>query len=207
MTGAMSAAGGWLRRAVLGVLGLLVLLRFVGSEGPTQGERAGDSLRVPRDAVTTARAEEQADGMQGEKPAVDLRPEEVRVLKELKARRESVRQDREKLEKTRERLDILEKKVSKDLGRLKRYRDQIQAGLDREEEIRSDKMRHLISVYSNMNPQKAAERINSMDKSTAVKLLSGMSGQAAGRILSFVEPEKANRISQSMTKLVNDVED
>ncbi|HKJ89381.1 MAG TPA: hypothetical protein VKA48_12860 [Gammaproteobacteria bacterium] len=205
MTEARDTAGGWFRRSLLGVLGLLLLIRLVGGEGPSGGEGSGPTLPVANQAVTSAQAQDQQPmGRSGQRD-LDLNRKEIRVLKELKARKQAMGKNQEKLKKTRERLKILRGKVSKDLDRLKRYRDQIQTGLSKEKDLRSKKMQHLVSVYSNMDPQKAAERVNRMDRPTAVKLLTAMTGKSAGRILSYVDPDKANKISQAMTELVDDV--
>jgi len=203
-----STASGWMRRGFLGALVLLVLIRFVGGGVDGEGEDAVSPFDGARQAVASAQAQESpTPATDNDKPTNgDLRPKEVKVLKELKARRESLREEQDQVEKTRERMAILREKMNKDLDQLKRYRDQIQTGLKREDEIRSEKMEHLVSVYSNMNPEKAAERIDRMERETAVKLLSGMTGKAAGRILSFVQPDKANEISQAMTKMVDEVQ-
>ena len=141
-----------------------------------------------------------------EPPPRELTDEEREVLEELRKRRSDIEAKRQRLSKTEERLQTLRDKMGEDMGRMERYRDQIQTSLEKEEQLRTEKMNHLVSVYSNMNPEKAAERIDRMERETAVKLLSGMTGKAAGRILSFVQPDKANEISQAMTKMVDEVQ-
>jgi len=201
------------RLTLLGLVAGLVVLRLVASQLGDDPDPAENPF--PGDPVTSARAQQEpaangetakpqtAKPSQGAPP--DFTEEEVRVLTELRQKRQELDARRDRLAKTEERLQLLRDKMREDLNRLERYRDQIQTGLDQEKDIRSDKMEHLVKVYSNMNPEKAAERIDRMDRKTAVKLLSGMSGEAAGRILSFVDPDKANRISQDMTRMVDEI--
>lgn len=186
-----------LRLITLGLLlGLAVARFFPGGESSPAPDPLGE---VARRAVEPATAQDApGPGMPG--PKDELTEEEREVLTELRQRRQSLDEEQARLDTTRERLRILKDKVGEDLDRIKRYRDQLQVKLDQEEELRTEKMNHLVKVYSSMEPEKAAERIDQMDRDTAVKLFSRMSGQAAGRILAFVDPQKANSISQEMAK-------
>jgi flagellar motility protein MotE (MotC chaperone) len=197
------------RLALLGLVAGLVAMRLVagqlGGDDPGEGV-TGDPVG---NVFAQAQSEPESSGGGGmEQPAAGPRftEEEVRVLTELRQRRDDLQARRERLSKTEERLRILRDKVGEDLDRLERFRDQVQVGLNKEKQLRTEKMDHLVKVYSNMNPEKAAERIDRMDAKTAVKLLSRMSGESAGRILSFVDPDKANRISQDMTRMIDEVE-
>ena len=198
------------RLALLGLIAGLILVRLVagqlnqgGSEGGVTGDPVASALAQegePADAGEVA--SDAGEGPSGAR----FTEEEVRVLTELRRKREGLQERRRRLDKTRERLQILRDKVAQDLDRLERYRDQIQVAMSKEKELRTEKMDHLVKVYSNMNPEKAAERIDRMDRTTAVKLLTRMNGKSAGRILSFVDPEKANRISQDMTGMIDEIE-
>lgn len=189
------------RLVTLGLLlGLTVARFFPGGEDSPAPDPLGD---VARRAVEPAAAQEAAPGMPG--PENQLTEKERQVLTELRERRKSLEGEQARLDKSRERLQILKEQIGGDLDRLKRYRDQLRTKLQQEEQLRTEKMNHLVKVYSSMEPQKAAERIDEMDRDTAVKLLSRMSGQAAGRILAFVEPQKANTISQEMAKPVAEI--
>lgn len=196
-----------LRLTLIGLVAGLIVLRLVAAqfEGDEDPENA-----FPGDPLTTAQAQDGGEQAPARESGQGARPqfteEEVRVLTELRDQRQELQNRRERVAETEERLQLLRDKMAKDLDRLERYRDQIQTGLDKEQQLQSEKMDHLVQVYANMNPEKAAERIDRMDRVTAVKLLSRMSGEAAGRILSFVDPDKANRISQDMTKMVEDIQ-
>ena len=193
------------RFAILGLVAVLFLGRM--AVGYLPGEDPDSPLQG--EPISSAVAQEGSAPVKEPKAkssAPRFTEEEVQVLTELREQRQGMEKAGKREEETQERLKILREKVAKDLDRFKRYRDQIQTGIQKEKEIRSDKMDHLVDVYANMNPEKAAERIDRMERDTAVKLLSRMNGQSAGRILSFVDPDKANRISQSMTKMVDEIQ-
>ena len=60
---------------------------------------------------------------------------------------------------------------------------------------------HLIDVYSNMKAKQAASVLETLDERIAVKILAGMRGRQAGEILTYVNPQKAARLSESLTKM------
>lgn len=205
------------RLVLLGVIAGLVAVRLVAGqlgEGEEGAVSSGDPVASARAqaepeserAEPTGPTEQTEPSQDRSSGSVRFTEEEIRVLTELKGRRDELEGKRERNRKTEERLKILRGKVAEDLDRLERYRDQIQTAMSKEEELRTEKMNHLVNVYSNMSPKKAAERIDRMDRKTAVKLLSQMKGEAAGRILSFVEPDKANEISQDMTGMIDDIQ-
>jgi flagellar motility protein MotE (MotC chaperone) len=62
------------------------------------------------------------------------------------------------------------------------------------------KLKHLIQAYSTMKPQQAAALIEKLDIAFSIELLSSMKGDAAGKILSFVDLEKGARISEGLVR-------
>ena len=66
--------------------------------------------------------------------------------------------------------------------------------------VEDQKFNHLVKVYSSMKPQSAAGIIEKLDSELAVKLLRKMKGDVVGKILSFVEKEKAAKISIGIVK-------
>ena len=61
-------------------------------------------------------------------------------------------------------------------------------------------MKHLIKAYSSMKPQVAASLVEKLETDFAVDLLSRMKGDVVGNILSFVDIEKAAKISEGLVK-------
>jgi len=51
-----------------------------------------------------------------------------------------------------------------------------------------------------MEPQRAAILLSKMDEATVERLFANMKSKKVAKILSFMEPDKAARISSSLTK-------
>ncbi len=60
---------------------------------------------------------------------------------------------------------------------------------------------HLVSVYANMKPKQAAQVLETLEDNLAVKILAGMNGRTAGKILSYVKPARAAGLSEKLTRL------
>ncbi|MBW2001714.1 MAG: hypothetical protein JRI30_04265, partial [Deltaproteobacteria bacterium] len=66
--------------------------------------------------------------------------------------------------------------------------------------VQTQKLKHLIKAYSAMKPQKAASLIEKLDMTFSIELLSRMKGDAVGNILSFIEIDKAAKISEQLVR-------
>ena len=84
---------------------------------------------------------------------------------------------------------------------LKQLEAKLEHMLENADEIKDKKLRHLVDVYSNMKAKQAAQVLESLDESIAVRILAGMRGRQAGEILTFVNPEKAALLSEALTKM------
>lgn len=62
------------------------------------------------------------------------------------------------------------------------------------------KIKHLIKIYSSMKPQHAASLIEKLDLGFSINLLSMMKGEEVGNIFSFMDLEKAAKISEGRAK-------
>lgn len=70
----------------------------------------------------------------------------------------------------------------------------------REKALKDAKMAHLVSLYTAMEPAKAAAIMEKLRMETVVKILRNMKGKAAGRIVAMMSPEKGARISEELSK-------
>lgn len=104
------------------------------------------------------------------------------------------------LEQQKAELLAIQADINQKIEILRKLRSEIRAEAAKQEAIEQGKLKHLIKVYSTMKPQKAATLVEKLDLSFAIQLLSQMKGDAVGNILSFVETEKAARISQELLK-------
>ena len=71
---------------------------------------------------------------------------------------------------------------------------------EREEALNSAKIGHLVSLYSAMDPAKAAQIMDKLKLDTVVLILSKMRGKIAGQILAAMDTEKGALISEKLSK-------
>jgi len=114
---------------------------------------------------------------------------------------ETLRRRQEELQRKEESLQSLEKELDDKLNRLQNLEQRIQAMLDEADVLQDKKIKHLVDVYSNMKPKEAAKALEVLEEPVAVKILTGMRGRNAGEILSFVDSEKAARLTEALTRM------
>ena len=107
----------------------------------------------------------------------------------------------EALDRREAELRTMEKELDGKLENLKALEVRMQKLIDSAGTIQDEKMAHLVDVYSNMKPKQAAQVLETLDESIAVRILAGMSGRKAGEILSSVRADRAAALSESLTRL------
>ncbi len=95
---------------------------------------------------------------------------------------------------------LIEKEIDRKLQELKRLRDEIRAEWERRDRIDANNLKHLVKIYSSMKPQKAATLLEKVDLDLSVELLSHMRGETVGRILSFMDEQRAAKICELLRK-------
>lgn len=115
--------------------------------------------------------------------------------------REATQRRQEELARKEQDLKTLEKDLDDRLLRLQDLEVRLQTMLKEAEGVENAKFRHLVDVFSNMKAKQAAEVLETLDEKIAVKVLAGMRGRQAGEILTFINPTKAARLSESLTRV------
>ncbi|MEE9610136.1 MAG: hypothetical protein V3W19_02735 [Desulfatiglandales bacterium] len=118
----------------------------------------------------------------------------------LLKRRAELKREEEGIAKKRAELVAIREEINTKIAVLTQLRKEIRAEMARKKHIEERKIKHLIKAYSAMKPQKAASLIEKLEIAFATELLSNMKGDVAGNILSFVNVEKAARISEALAK-------
>ena len=95
----------------------------------------------------------------------------------------------------------MERQVDAKLASLQEMEGRMRQMLDKAESMQDQKLKHLIDVYSNMKAKQAATVLETLDESVAVKILAGMAGRQAGEVLSNVNPQKAAKLTESLTRM------
>lgn len=118
---------------------------------------------------------------------------------------EAKRQELEKKERDLARLeeDLEEKKaeIDKQLKELQDMRRNISTVLDDRVVADQESVDKLVAVYANMKPMNAARIISSLNEDLAIKVLGKMKKQSAAAILDFIEPVKAQTLSEKYAGL------
>lgn len=95
----------------------------------------------------------------------------------------------------------MEQQIDAKLETLKAMEATVKQMLEKAEAMQDQKLKHLIDVYSNMKAKQAATVIETLDESIAVRILAGMPGRQAGEILTNVNPQKAAKLTESLTRM------
>ncbi len=119
----------------------------------------------------------------------------------------ALRERRKQLESRASALDAREREIRKAEEALRerlRQLEQIEASirqrLDEEASIKNKKIKRLAAVYAAMKSDRAAPVIAKMELGTVVRIFLLMDEKRVGKILSFLPPDKAVRISQALTR-------
>lgn len=179
----------FLSLAKLAALGLLWLPQSTTSESPLlQPVIVRQSIATGLALAAETPAEETP--LDNNQTAVD--PQDP--LQVLNARQQA-------LDKREAELRALETELDGKLEKLRNLELKMQGMIDSAENLQDEKMQHLVDVYSNMKPKQAAQVLETLDESIAVRILAGMSGRKAGEVLSSVRADRAAKLSEALTRL------
>lgn len=127
-----------------------------------------------------------------EKPEVSSAP--AASTRDISARELEVR-------KREAELKTMEAELEAKLENLRAMEVKMQNLIKSAGDMQDEKMQHLVDVYSNMKPKQAAQVLENLEESIAVKILAGMSGRKAGEVLSSVRADRAAKLSEALTRL------
>ncbi len=111
----------------------------------------------------------------------------------------------EELKKREQQVLPLQEEIDRKMAEL----EEIQANLtdfakrlaEREEALNDARVKHLVSVYQEMEPTRAAAIMGKLDIPTVVRILGNMRGKAAGQILASMPPERGAEISEQLSRI------
>ena len=128
---------------------------------------------------------EGSSGMQGSSPGAAGTPgSDQAKLDRIRTEEKKLLEMRQDLLRQIDQNQKLERQISKD----RVFSDK----------LRSKEMQQLIQIYEKMAPRTAAAQINMMTEDLALVLISGMNPRKASRIMRYVDPKIAVRISSDL---------
>ena len=132
----------------------------------------------------------------GQMPAVS--PETFRMIETIESKNRELKKREEELRLKQIRLEALEAKVLKDLKKIEQSISESKEQMGFQDEKTKENIESLIKVYSSMKPEEAANLVEAIDESLALKIISGMKSKIAGQVLSNLDVKVAKRISESL---------
>lgn len=148
-----------------------------------------------RDAI--AFEDQKQPPQETEKEINDL-PENRGDLKFVQKRKLELDEREYVLKKKAEALLAIQEDINKKLALIKQLRNEITNKVAEQEAIENDKLRHIVKAYSAIKPKKAASLVEKLDIAFAVEILSNMKAEEVGSILSYVNIERAAKISKEL---------
>lgn len=113
---------------------------------------------------------------------------------------ERIREQEQALALRSSELTAFEHEIDRKIETLTRLRDEIKMQMARQQTIEQQKIKHLMKAYAAMKPQSAAGLIERLDRKFAIELLGNMKGEEAGKILTYVDKEKAADLIEGLVE-------
>ncbi len=184
----------------LGVLGAWSLLTLDLTVQPPPGSPQPEShARLSEPGKPQPRVKVSVPAAQAADAGTRAAEEQVDASGSLAEQWDTLHQKEQKLRRREKALQELEQELDKKLARQEELKTRLEEIIQEARVLKDEKIKHLVDVYSNMQPEQAARVLETVDQTIAVKILAGMRGRTAGEILSFVQAEKAARLSEDLT--------
>ena len=133
--------------------------------------------------------------------SVKLSMENTSINQALEKKRKALEEKERELSRFAENLDEKKAELDKQLKELTGLRRKISSVLDEKVSANKDSVTKLVGVYSNMKPANAATILTNLNEDLAVKVLGKMKKQNAAAILNYIEPKKAQTLSEKYAGL------
>lgn len=159
----------------------------IAAEEVKEDQRTKQDRESKEDNVETT---EQSGKMAAEEEEIDL--------DFLITRKAELEKEKEGLEKKKAELLAIQEEINNKIVVLTQLRNEIRSEMTRKKTFEDKKVKHLIKAYSAMKPKSAASLIEKLEMEFALELLSRMKGDIVGKILTYVNVEKAAKISEAL---------
>jgi len=136
-------------------------------------------------------------------PGDDLSREEIEALRGLRGIKKKLDARAKALDDRQQSIEKAEASIARRVGELEGLLAKIKDRLQQEKGIKSKKIKRLTAVYASMKPQKSAQVLSRMQLPIVVKMFSRMDEKKVGKILSFLSPDKAVKITRALTMKIS----
>ena len=128
-----------------------------------------------------------------------LSPAQLEIMRSVERTKHRLDAWEKELEQKQRQLELLQAEMDEKIAKLEALRQEFVAQVTAEETRQNERIKHLVTLYSNMKPQAAAAVIEELDDVIAVEIFRNMRGREAGKILAYVSPALASRISEMLS--------
>jgi len=161
--------------------------------------------KKPQTASTTTQLIPEAEALPFTPDAEAISQAERETLLSLRKVKKALDERQKALDERQKAAETSEKKLNERLSDLEALEARIKDMLDQENSINTKKIKRLTAVYEGMKADRAAPVVERMDLAIVVRMFSRMDEKKVGKILSFLPPEKAVKISQALTDRISNV--
>ena len=96
---------------------------------------------------------------------------------------------------------MLKQQMESRLQELQSTEKKVQGMLKEAHGVHDQKIKHLISAYTNMKPKQAALALESLDERLAARILAGMNPKQAGEVLTYANPKTVAKLSELLARM------
>lgn len=176
------------------------------SDTETKGQGGITAVAEAAEPAAMAAVPAVAGDISGQAPL--MQPEDIRAIMEtLERKRKALQEEEARLKKERASLDTLKLEIEGKIAELTEVQKKIEADLNQKaalaeqqekktEDAESQKIKQLVKVYSSMKAKNAAAIVDKMDMNVVFQVFSNMKGEQVGEILSYVNQDRAAKISE-----------
>ena len=132
----------------------------------------------------------------------------------LEEKRQRLKKEEYRLNAQRKQLEALKREIEQKIGELAQIQQQIESTLEKRQADQAEveqrqklaqeaKIKRLVKVYTSMKPKTAAALIEKMDMDVVLKLFARMKGEQIGSILTYVNRDRAAKITELLAPKSN----
>ena len=97
-------------------------------------------------------------------------------------------------------LKLLQGEIDNRLKELTEVRNTLDKLLKEKKDKDGERFNHIIKIYESMKQEQAASVIDKLDEKLAIDIFARMKDKDVGKILGFIDPQKAARITEALSK-------
>lgn len=120
-------------------------------------------------------------------------------VKSTDQKRQELTEKENRLRKEEERLKSIEKEIETKIQKLNQLLAQVEEGLKKIEDFKSERVNHLVKTFEAMPPEEAAVRLTTLSKPLAIQILFKMNTKKAAAVAALMDPKKVAELTEGLS--------